>query len=192
MASPSVTRPLRRPKVTKKSDPSIAAMQTPTQEKKTTQTSLKRWFTPTSADKDDHSAKKARVAEPIEEPRPQRKPTITYSRKTSVSDGQEREQLFTRAAVKQKTQSPEKPVQKESVSRNKVSNGLKHELERLQPAAADTVVKKNEKRKLRSQEGAKHKSELSNYFPEYDVVIGNEVADRRTSDPFSLAESSLC
>ena len=94
--------------------------------------------------------------------------------------------------MKQKTQSPEKPVQKESVSRNKVSNGLKHELERLQPAAADTVVKKNEKRKLRSQEGAKHKSELSNYFPEYDVVIGNEVADRRTSDPFSLAESSLC
>ncbi|KAL2200003.1 something about silencing, SAS, complex subunit 4-domain-containing protein [Corynascus similis CBS 632.67] len=53
----------------------------------------------------------------------------------------------------------------------KVSNGLKHELNRLQPTAADT---KEQGRKLRSQEATRFKSELSAYFPEYDEVIGND------------------
>lgn len=57
----------------------------------------------------------------------------------------------------------------------KASNGIKHELERLQPdGAADT---KSETRKLRSQEGTRFKSELASYFPDYDVVIGNEAAE---------------
>ena len=56
----------------------------------------------------------------------------------------------------------------------KTINGIKHELERLQPAKADT---KNESRKLRSQEGTRFKSELASYFPDYDVVIGNEAAE---------------
>jgi hypothetical protein len=58
----------------------------------------------------------------------------------------------------------------------KAINGIKHELERLQPAAADI---KDDKRKLRSQEGTRFKSELSAYFPDYDVVIGNETEETR-------------
>ncbi|KAL2063494.1 hypothetical protein VTL71DRAFT_5299 [Oculimacula yallundae] len=54
---------------------------------------------------------------------------------------------------------------------DKVVNGIKHELDRLQPNPADL---KEEKRKLRSQEGTRFKSELSAYFPEYDEIIGNE------------------
>lgn len=58
----------------------------------------------------------------------------------------------------------------------KVVNGIKHELDRLQPSAADL---KDEKRKLRSQEGTRFKSELSAYFPEYDEVIGNDPKEER-------------
>jgi hypothetical protein len=61
-------------------------------------------------------------------------------------------------------------------SAEKAINGIKHELERLQPAEMDM---KDEKRKLRSQEGTRFKSELSAYFPDYDVVIGNEAEETR-------------
>jgi len=61
-------------------------------------------------------------------------------------------------------------------SAEKAINGIKHELERLQPAEVDM---KDEKRKLRSQEGTRFKSELSAYFPDYDVVIGNEAEETR-------------
>ncbi|KAK4235524.1 something about silencing, SAS, complex subunit 4-domain-containing protein [Achaetomium macrosporum] len=53
----------------------------------------------------------------------------------------------------------------------KVANGLKHELSRLQPNAEDST---HQGRKLRSQEATRFKSELSAYFPEYDEVIGND------------------
>ncbi|PQE20199.1 IQ calmodulin-binding domain-containing protein [Rutstroemia sp. NJR-2017a BBW] len=53
---------------------------------------------------------------------------------------------------------------------SKVANGIKHELNRLQVKGVDI---KDEKRKLRSQEGTKFKSDLSQYFPEYDEVVGN-------------------
>lgn len=59
----------------------------------------------------------------------------------------------------------------------KVANGVRHELDRLQPSEAD---KKDEKRTLRSQEGQRFKSELSAYFPDYDIVIGNEPEETRT------------
>lgn len=65
----------------------------------------------------------------------------------------------------------------------KVANGLKHELSRLQPDAADTKAPQG--RKLRSQEAIRFKSELSAYFPEYDEVIGNDPKETRklpTSD----------
>lgn len=58
----------------------------------------------------------------------------------------------------------------------KVANGLKHELDRLQPSAADT---KDQGRKLRSQEATRFKSELSAYFPDYDEVIGNDPKEHR-------------
>ncbi|KAH9237945.1 hypothetical protein K456DRAFT_1393887 [Colletotrichum gloeosporioides 23] len=55
----------------------------------------------------------------------------------------------------------------------KVINGIKHELDRLQPREVDTHTKEGG-RKLRSQEATRFKSELSAYFPEYDEVIGND------------------
>ncbi|KAJ4194648.1 hypothetical protein NW767_009834 [Fusarium falciforme] len=56
---------------------------------------------------------------------------------------------------------------------SKVINGIKHELDRLQPQSKDTNPQE-QGRKLRSQEATRFKSELSAYFPEYDEVIGNE------------------
>lgn len=60
----------------------------------------------------------------------------------------------------------------------KVSNGIKHELDRPQPPQNDT---REYGRKLRSQEATRFKSELSSYFPEYDEVIGNDPKEQRTS-----------
>jgi hypothetical protein len=71
---------------------------------------------------------------------------------------------------------PPPPPQKPTNHHQKVVNGIKHELDRLQPNSADL---KAEKRKLRSQEGTRFKSELSAYFPEYDEVIGNEPKEDR-------------
>ncbi|OAA34670.1 hypothetical protein BBO_09116 [Beauveria brongniartii RCEF 3172] len=57
----------------------------------------------------------------------------------------------------------------------KVINGVKHELDRLQPDMAGTKDPGREPgRKLRSQEATRFKSDLSAYFPDYDEVIGNE------------------
>ncbi|GKT41795.1 uncharacterized protein ColSpa_01976 [Colletotrichum spaethianum] len=60
----------------------------------------------------------------------------------------------------------------------KVINGIKHELDRLQPRDVDTHTKEGG-RKLRSQEATRFKSELSAYFPEYDEVIGNEPKEQQ-------------
>jgi hypothetical protein len=57
-----------------------------------------------------------------------------------------------------------------------VANGISHEIDKLQPNPADL---KDEKRKLRSQEGRRFKSKLSAYFPEYDEVIRNEAKEER-------------
>ncbi|KAI1818196.1 hypothetical protein GGS20DRAFT_528935 [Poronia punctata] len=57
----------------------------------------------------------------------------------------------------------------------KAINGIRHELDRLQPHVADTSSAIGPSgRKLRSQEATRFKSELSAYFPEYDEVIGND------------------
>lgn len=75
--------------------------------------------------------------------------------------------------VTKQTTTPTDKAKPQSTSKHaeKVVNGIKHELDRLKPRAADT---KDEKRKLRSQEGTRFKSDLSAYFPDYDEVIGNE------------------
>jgi hypothetical protein len=70
----------------------------------------------------------------------------------------------------------------------KVANGLKHELNRLKPNAADT---KDQGRKLRSQEATRFKSELSAYFPEYDEVIGNDPKETRRWHPQSLTTTHV-
>lgn len=62
----------------------------------------------------------------------------------------------------------------------KVVNGIRHELDRLQPSSADMANSNTQGRKLRSQEGVRYKSELSAYFPEYDEVIGNIPKEHRT------------
>jgi hypothetical protein len=67
---------------------------------------------------------------------------------------------------------PPKPIN----HHQKVINGIKHELARLQPNSANL---KAEKRKLRSQEDTRFKSKLSTYFPEYNEVIGNEPKEYR-------------
>ncbi|KAK1755321.1 something about silencing, SAS, complex subunit 4-domain-containing protein [Echria macrotheca] len=64
--------------------------------------------------------------------------------------------------------------------KEKVVNGLKHELNRLQPSLVDT---KDQGRKLRSQEATRFKSELSAYFPDYDEVIGNEPKEQHLLNP---------
>ncbi|XXH05684.1 hypothetical protein Hte_012119 [Hypoxylon texense] len=68
--------------------------------------------------------------------------------------------------------SSEPPLKKH---KEKAINGIKHELDRLQPSAADTSsATERPGRKLRSQEATRFKSELSAYFPDYDEVIGND------------------
>ncbi|RGP79602.1 hypothetical protein FLONG3_2350 [Fusarium longipes] len=68
-----------------------------------------------------------------------------------------------------------KPKQEQTLTQHqsKVINGLKHELDRLQPQPSDANTKE-QGRKLRSQEATRFKSELSAYFSDYDEVIGNE------------------
>jgi hypothetical protein len=76
------------------------------------------------------------------------------------------------------TEAPSPPTKKSVNHHEKVVNGIKHELDRLQPNVADL---KDEKRKLRSQEDQWFKSELSAYLPEYDTVIGNIPKEDRKS-----------
>ncbi|RYC57946.1 hypothetical protein CHU98_g8271 [Xylaria longipes] len=69
------------------------------------------------------------------------------------------------------------PSKQHGLTRNqeKVINGIRHELDRLQPSTADTTSATGPSgRKLRSQEATRFKSELAAYFPEYDEVIGND------------------
>ncbi|CEJ85260.1 hypothetical protein VHEMI03716 [[Torrubiella] hemipterigena] len=66
------------------------------------------------------------------------------------------------------TQNPPAAVTKHQA---KVINGIKAELDRLEPQAATS---REPGRKLRSQEATRFKSELSAYFPDYDEVIGND------------------
>ena len=74
----------------------------------------------------------------------------------------------------------ESPPRKPTIHHEKVANGIKHELDRLQDRLQPKVPDpKDEKRKLRSQEGTRFKSELSLYFPEYDEIIGNEPKEER-------------
>lgn len=68
----------------------------------------------------------------------------------------------------------------------KVINGIRHELDRLQPQSADTNTKE-QGRKLRSQEATRFKSELSAYFPDYDEVIGNEPKEQRAYKKIPIA-----
>jgi hypothetical protein len=85
---------------------------------------------------------------------------------------------------------PAQPPRKPTNHREKVVNGIKHELDKLggllgEPQPQEPKLK-DDKRKLRSQEGTRFKSELSAYFPEYDEVIGNEPKEARKVQLFQL------
>ncbi|KAK6219405.1 hypothetical protein LQW54_002137 [Pestalotiopsis sp. IQ-011] len=91
-----------------------------------------------------------------------------------------------------------KTAQKEpTVHQKKVYNGIRHELDRLQPSVADAGQAKEESsggRKLRSQEATRFKSELSAYFPDYDEVIGNDAKEYHVLNvdtPILVVDSSV-
>jgi hypothetical protein len=135
-----------------------------------------------SADHEEHSiiAKKARIAIEISS-RPKVQPkTRSLDIKpnaNAISDviPQRPASPPQQPAKRTQTVAPP-PAQRPTNHHQKVVNGIKHELDRLQPNIADL---KDEKRKLRSQQGTRFKSELSAYFPEYDEVIGNEAKQDR-------------
>lgn len=88
---------------------------------------------------------------------------------------------------------PEPPNASLTKHQAKVINGIRHELDRLQPRPDDTKDTKEQGRKLRSQEATRFKSELSAYFPDYDEVIGNDPKEQREqlfcSSFFTLSRS---
>jgi hypothetical protein len=138
-----------------------------------------------SLDHEEHAleAKKARITVEItSKPRAQPK-TRSLVIKTNANSPAPQRSASPPKHVETAKQTPAPPPSQQppvTVHHQKVVNGIKHELDRLQPNAAD--LNKDEKRKLRSQEGTRFKSELSQYFPEYDEVIGNEPKEDRTHD----------
>ncbi|KAK3941520.1 something about silencing, SAS, complex subunit 4-domain-containing protein [Diplogelasinospora grovesii] len=98
---------------------------------------------------------------PSNPPNPSRPPPTTATRDTKVATtGSQKSQGLTK-------------------HKEKVVNGLKHELSRLQPLEP---VPKEEGRKLRSQEATRFKSDLSQYLPDYDEVIGNDPKEQHLLD----------
>lgn len=156
-----------------------------------------------SADSDDHllmRSKKTKFAIEIPPPKlnslsPRKRSGVIKSNAnpdlTSANSVQHL-QIATPADV----QTAHPPPQKNSPPtkhHNKVANGIKHELHRLQDKLlqADEASLKDGRRKLRSQEGTKFKSELSAYFPEYDEIIGNVPKEERKFYN-EIRDSSYC
>lgn len=112
------------------------------------------------------------VARP-REPAPQRPPVAKLGRPDAAAAATRPLQ----APVSTATSASNKPTNTNLPRhKGKVANGLKHELDRLQPAEA---VAKEQGRKLRSQEATRFKSDLSAYFPDYDEVVGNDPKEHR-------------
>jgi hypothetical protein len=135
-----------------------------------------------STDSEEHSirAKRAKIAvEILPRPKAQPKTRSLVVRSNASSDDAPQPAPLPQTTTAPQTE-PVPPPRKPTKHHDKVVNGIKHELDRLQANAADL---KDEKRKLRSQEGARFKSELSAYFPEYDEVIGNEPKEERRLPP---------
>ncbi|KAI5864826.1 something about silencing, SAS, complex subunit 4-domain-containing protein [Durotheca rogersii] len=102
--------------------------------------------------------------------KPQRPPT-----------GHDRQPAAVASATRKPPFSPSQPATTATAAepgpkkyREKAFNGIRHELDKLQPSAADASSTERPGRKLRSQKATRFKSELSAYFPDYDEVIGND------------------
>jgi hypothetical protein len=106
-----------------------------------------------------------------------RAPAVPSKQPSVVANAQPSQPLVARSdrpAAPLPTPARQPPVLTEH--RKKVINGIRHELDRLQPNAVDT---KEQGRKLRSQEATRFKSELAAYFPDYDEIIGNDPKEQR-------------
>lgn len=178
MASPP-SRPTRRPRVAQQTESDLNVyprdgahhIVVDAKPKKT----LKRPRRLSEAEKQDRfGLKKQRFAIEVDTARPRAqprklpgaavvKPTKTAAKPETLAQQPIQNNTSNTDATRQQPKYAEKAI-----------NGIKHELERLQPDRKDT---KSETRKLRSQEGTRFKSELASYFPDYDVVIGNEAAE---------------
>ena len=133
-----------------------------------------------SADEEDHNipAKKSRISVEIPskvKAAPSTRSIVIASPQSLPSPPPDSKQRTTKSKANQ--------TQTETTSRTihhqKLSNGIKHELDRLQPKQEDLKAAADQKRSLRSQEGSRFKSELSAYFPEYDEIIGNDPKEER-------------
>ncbi|KAI8961993.1 something about silencing, SAS, complex subunit 4-domain-containing protein [Daldinia sp. FL1419] len=150
---------------------------------------MKRPLDPIASNYDPSKTKRARItveilARPISPANPP-KPIAVNTAKSQSDLQTETHTNESPVASTQNTQIP--PVQQEVIKtataiepglkkhKEKAINGIKHELDRLQPKATDTnSAAERPGRKLRSQEATRFKSELSAYFPDYDEVIGND------------------
>lgn len=133
-----------------------------------------------AADEEEHaiSKKRAKIAieiasRPLDLPKTKTRSVIIKAAADSVPPTQLRQASPPKPVVTAiATQTPSPPAKKPVNHHEKVVNGIKHELDRLQPNV-NVAELKDEKRKLRSQEDQWFKSELSAYLPGYDSVIGN-------------------
>ncbi|KAH7027474.1 something about silencing, SAS, complex subunit 4-domain-containing protein [Microdochium trichocladiopsis] len=159
-------------------------------------------------------AHEAPKSPPIPIPRPplpsrplnHRTPITTTTTSTPiVAPTHESRQLLQQRPLPTSTNHPPEPTSNTSTTasnappaatkpQKKVVDGIKHELDRLQPSAADTSATAPTGRKLRSQEATRFKSELSAYFPEYDEVIGNDPKEQHllnADTPIVIVDSRL-
>lgn len=133
-----------------------------------------------SSDGEEHilTKKKAKLAvEIISSPKPLAKTRSIVSNKPNANSDvvNQRPSAPPPKQAKETQTEAFPPPQKKTVHQEKVVNGIRHELDRLHDRLAPSQDElKDDKRKLRSQEGTRFKSELSAYFPEYDEVIGND------------------
>lgn len=126
-----------------------------------------------SPPKHDASSRQTTTAPPPLAPEPTPAPTPAPAPALAQSTA--------RTTQKNATTAKDKDTNPNALTKHnqKVVNGIKHELDRLQPSSADMANSNTQGRKLRSQEGVRYKSELSAYFPEYDEVIGNIPKEHR-------------
>ncbi|KAK5658796.1 hypothetical protein OQA88_1608 [Cercophora sp. LCS_1] len=120
-----------------------------------------------------HSRNATDAKRPPHPQQPPTRPATIAAPNGSVTSRPPAAPPITIAKVAPPNEIAQQPAQRSGLTKHKekVVNGLKHELDRLQPNSADT---KDQGRKLRSQEATRFKSELSAYFPDYDEVIGND------------------
>ena len=173
MASPSTRSSRRGEGLTTRSELTIHQNNALNRQVLSNTSRRKRPRDPTEQEQNAISAKKARVTVEIDS-RPKAQPkkrslVIALDAKSDVVLQRSAPKNSTTTTLAAKARVPTKYAEK-------VANGFKHELDRLQPSIPIT---KDEKRILRSQEGTRFKSELSAYFPDYDVVIGNEPEETR-------------